>query len=381
MSGAPQAPTYPDLVRDLADRGLLTGRWRQVFEAVPRSRFVPATVWRQLPDRCEPVVGADAWLALVNSDEPVVTQLDDGAEGGPGIATSSNSMPSMVARMLKLLDVEDGQRALEIGTGTGFVSALLCERLGDDLVHSVELDPVVARQAAEALAQSGYRPHLRVGDGEQPWPGLGLVDRLIATCALRYVPYTLLRQVRPGGVVVAPLAREFWSGALVRLHVQDDGTAVGPFCGGATYMPMRAHRVPDLHEVRGKGRTRAAGLDPAQLLDLGFALYAGARLPGVRLIHKDTDEGVQVWVTREDGAAATAATGEEVWQYGPGFLWEEIEQTWWEYETEGRPDADRFGLTVTDRGQQVWLRDPSEIIRPSRVRPGGGQFLERERSR
>lgn len=367
MSGVSQAPTYLDLVRDLADRGLLTGRWRQVFEAVPRSRFVPAAVWRQLPDRCEPVVGTDDWLPLVNSDEPVVTQLDDGAEGGPGVATSSNSMPSMVARMLGLLDIEDGQRVLEIGTGTGYVAALLCERLGDDLVHSVELDPVVARQAAEALAQSGYRPHLRVGDGEQPWPGLGLVDRLIATCALRYVPYALLRQVRPGGVVVAPLAREFWSGAMVRLRVQDDGTAVGPFCGGATYMPMRSHRVPDLHDVQGKGRARAAGLDPALLLDLGFALYAGARLPGVRLIHKGTDAGVQVWVTRENGSAATAATGEEVWQYGPGFLWEEIEQTWWEYETEGRPEADQFGLTVTDRGQQVWLRDPREIIRPGRT--------------
>ncbi|MEU4178259.1 methyltransferase domain-containing protein [Streptomyces sp. NPDC026589] len=366
MSAAPRAPTYPDLVRYLADRGLLDARWRRVFEAVPRSRFVPADVWRQLPDRCEPVVGADAWLALVNSDEPVVTQLDDGAEGGPGVATSSNSMPSMVARMLTLLDVQDGQWVLEIGTGTGYVSALLCERLGDDLVHSVELDPVVARQAADALAQAGYRPHLRVGD-EQPWPGLGPVDRLIATCALRYVPYALLRQVRPGGVLVAPLAREFWSGALVQLHVHDDGTATGPFCGGATYMPMRSHRVPDLHEVHGKGRARAAGLDPARLLDLGFALYAGARLPGVRLIHQDTADGAQVWVTREDGGAATTATGEEAWQYGPGFLWEEIEQVWWEYEAVGRPDAEEFGLTVTDRGQQVWLREPADVIRPSRT--------------
>nr|WP_203687585.1 methyltransferase domain-containing protein [Streptomyces sp. SID14515] len=366
VSTAQEVPTYPDLVQDLADRGLLNGRWRQVFEAVPRSGFVPAEVWRQLPDRCEPVVGTDAWLALVNSDEPVVTQLDDGAEGGPGVATSSNSMPSMVACMLGLLDVQDGQQVLEIGTGTGYVSALLCERLGDDLVHSVELDPVVARQAADALAQAGYRPHLRVGDGEQPWPGLGPVDRLIATCALRYIPYTLLRQVRPGGIVVAPLAREFWSGALVRLHVQGDGTATGPFRGGATYMPMRAHRLPDLHEVGGKGRPRAAGLDPAQLLDLGFALYAGARLPGVRLIHQNTDNGVQVWATRENGSAATAATGEEVWQYGPGFLWEEIEQTWWEYETEGRPDAEQFGLSVTDRGQHVWLRDPHKVIRPGR---------------
>ncbi|MFJ8249327.1 methyltransferase domain-containing protein [Streptomyces sp. NPDC094466] len=367
MSTAPQASTYPCLVKELADRGLLTARWRRVFEAVPPSRFVPTDVWRQLPDRCEPVVGSDAWLTLVNSDEPVITQLDDGVEGGPGVATSSNSMPSMVARMLTLLQVEDGQRVLEIGTGTGYVSALLCERLGDDLVHSVELDPVVARQAADALAQSGYRPHLKVGDGEEPWPGLGLVDRLIATCALRYVPYALLRQVRPGGVVVAPLAREFWSGALVQLRVLGDGTAAGPFCGGATYMPMRAHRLPDLHDVQGKGRARAAGLDPARLLDLGFALFAGARLPGVRLIHQDTDQGVQVWVTRENGAGAMAASGEEVWQYGPGFLWEEIEQAWWEYEAVGRPDAGQFGLTVTGRGQRVWLRDPRDVIRPTRA--------------
>ncbi|MDX2406529.1 methyltransferase domain-containing protein [Streptomyces microflavus] len=366
MSTAEQVPTYPALVQALADRGLLDARWRRVFEAVPRSGFVPAEVWRQLPNRCEPVVGRESWLALVNSDEPVVTQLDDGVEGGPGVATSSNSMPSMVARMLGLLQVADGHGVLEIGTGTGYVAGLLCERLGGEQVHSVELDAAVARQAAEALAQAGYRPRLRVGDGEQPWPGLGPVDRLIATCALRHVPYGLLRQVRPGGILVAPLVREFWSGALVQLRIQGDGTAVGPFCGGATFMPMRSHRAPDLHDVRGKGRARAAGLDPAQLLDLGFALYAGARLPGVRLIHQNTPEGAQVWVTREDGAAATAATGDGVWQYGPGLLWEEIEQAWWEYETVGRPDADQFGLTVTDRGQHVWLRDPHEVIRPAR---------------
>ncbi|MFI5791710.1 methyltransferase, partial [Streptomyces sp. NPDC051640] len=87
MSAVPQVSTYPALVRELADRGLLSAGWRRVFEAVPRSRFVPADVWRQLPDRCEPVAGTDAWPALVNSDEPVVTQLDDGALGGPGVAT------------------------------------------------------------------------------------------------------------------------------------------------------------------------------------------------------------------------------------------------------------------------------------------------------
>ncbi|WP_274031503.1 methyltransferase domain-containing protein [Streptomyces sp. MMBL 11-1] len=366
MSTAQETPTYPALVQGLADQGLLDARWRQVFEAVPRSQFIPPDIWRQRPDRCEPVVGTDDWLALVNSDEPVVTQLDDGAVDGPGIATSSNSMPSMVARMLGLLDLEDGHRVLEIGTGTGYVAALLCERLGDEQVYSIEVDPVLAQQAADAIAGSGYRPHLHVGDGAERIPGMGPVDRLIATCALRYIPYMLLRQVRPGGIIVAPLARDFWSGALVQLHVQKGGVAVGPFCGSAMYMPMRSHR-PDHHEITGTGRPRAAGLDPARILDLGFALYAGARLPGVRVSGHETTDGARVWVSRADGGAATTASGEEVWQYGPGFLWEEIEQAWREYEDAGRPDAEQFGLTATARGQQVWLRDPHTVVQPSRT--------------
>ncbi len=66
----------------------------------------------------------------------------------------------------------------------------------------------------------------------QSYPARGTCPRS-ATCALRCIPYALLRQVRPGRVVVAPLAREFWSGALVQLRIQGDGTAVGPFCGGS----------------------------------------------------------------------------------------------------------------------------------------------------
>ncbi|SCD95038.1 MULTISPECIES: methyltransferase domain-containing protein [unclassified Streptomyces] len=363
-----QALTYPRLVRELADRGLLAAHWRRVWDAVPRSRFIPRQIWRQLPDRCAPVAGADDWLALVNSDEPVVIQLDDGAEGGPGIATSSNSQPSMVARMLGLLHVEDGHRVLEIGTASGYVAALLCERLGDEQVYSIEIDPVLGEQAAAALKDAGYRPHLRVGDGEQPWPGMGLVDRLISTCALRYVPQALVRQVRPGGIIVAPLDRDFWSGALVQLYVQDDGTAVGQYCGGASYMPMRSHRTIGSHQVDANtGRARSAGLaDPARMLTLGFALYAGARLPGVRLTHEDTRAGARVWASREDGSAATAATDEDVWQYGPGFLWEEIEQVWTEYAALGQPELGEFGLTVGTGGQQTWLRDPHRVIEPSR---------------
>lgn len=69
-----------------------------------------------------------------------------------------------------------------------------------------------------------------------------------------------------------------------------------------------------------------------------------------------------MWVSHESGAAATTATGEAVWQYGPGLTWEEIETAWREYERLGSPDPGQFGLTVTDRGQQMWLRDPHAVI-------------------
>lgn len=227
-------PGHAALVRLLGGRGFLTPEWRKVWEQVPRGQFIPPKIWRQGPECCESVRSATERRALIYSDQPVVTQIDDERDGGPGIATSSNSMPSMVAKMLDLLDVRDGDRVLEIGTATGYVSALLCERLGDDRVFSIELHPELAEQARTHLARAGYRPTLVRGDGEMGWPVAAPYDRLISTCALRHVPLELVAQVRPGGVLVAPMAREFWSGAVVQLIVQEDGTACGHFRGGAS---------------------------------------------------------------------------------------------------------------------------------------------------
>lgn len=131
---------------------------------------------------------------------------------------------------------------------------------------------------------------------------------------------------------------------------------------GASATTRAGEPGPEQPRIEGKGRQRAAGLNPARILDLGFALYAGARLPGVRVSDKGTAGGARVWVSHESGAAATTATGEAVWQYGPGLKWEEIETAWREYEQPGSPDPGQFGLTVTDRGRQMWLREPHAVI-------------------
>lgn len=226
-STAQDHPGHAALVRLLGGRGLLTPEWRRVWEAVPREGFIPPTIWRQGPKTCTPVRYSPDRQTLIYSDRPVVTQVDDGRDGGPGIATSSNSMPSMVAKMLALLDVRDDNRVLEIGTATGYVSALLCERLSDEQVFTIEVDPTLVTLARTALDAAGYAPTVICGDGEQGWPDAAPYDRLISTCALRHVPWPLMQQVKPGGVIVAPMVRDFWSGAVVQLIVQDDGQRQG----------------------------------------------------------------------------------------------------------------------------------------------------------
>jgi protein-L-isoaspartate O-methyltransferase len=118
--------------------------------------FVPELVWCQDRDAegdCDLVpLRRDEdplrWLELAYADDSVVTQVDEGrpaGENGCGFeATSSASMPAVVAQMLTALEVEPGMRVLEIGTGTGYNAALLAHRLDASHVVSVEIDPAVA---------------------------------------------------------------------------------------------------------------------------------------------------------------------------------------------------------------------------------------------
>ncbi|MGA4798735.1 methyltransferase [Streptomyces lavendulocolor] len=358
------------LVEDLYGRGLLDETWRTVWDAVPRAPFIPRLAWRQTPTACEPLTAEADRLTLIHSDEPVVIQLDDGEPDGPGTATSSNSQPSTVARMLRFLSVEDGHRVLEIGTASGYVAALLSRRLGDSAVYSVEIDPGLAHHAAAVLRAMGYRPNLAFSDGEWGWPDQAPFDRILATCALRTISHALVQQLHPGGVLVAPMARDFWSGAVVRLTADGTGAAAGRFQGGATYMPMRSHRAAEPLPVdQATHRVTDARIDPRDMLSLGFALYAGTRLPEVRMWHANRDAGgAELWLQDPDGCAASAATGEAAHEYGVRSLWQEAERAYAEYIALGAPEARDFGLTVTARGQQVWLHHPERIIEPAPVR-------------
>ncbi|WJD99684.1 methyltransferase domain-containing protein [Streptomyces antimycoticus] len=351
-------PRHTALLAALAASGELPEAWHSAFDAVPRHHFIPGDIWEQRTT-CIPVTTDAAWWDLVYRDVPIVTQVDDGQSDGPGIATSSNSMPTMVARMLTALEVADGQRVLEIGTGSGWNAALLAARLGSQNVTTVEVDPVLAEKAAKAIKEAGYSPDVVWGDGAQGWESGAPYDRIIATCSVRRIPHAWVRQTTPGGLILAPLAGDFWSGTLVRLDVGGDGVASGRFVGGARFMPMRSERPgPDLPVDSGTGRRGPTGeLSVDTMTGLGFALYAGAKLPGVVMADGAPEGRYQIWLHDRNGSAATV-TQKEVWQYGPRQLWEEATAVHRAYVNEGSPDSGDFGLTVSPHGQRLWLRSP-----------------------
>src|SRR5690349_16721700 len=115
--------------------------WEDVFRRVPRHPFVSTfSVSRNGEESGEEYRRVDSsdpdWLTLVYSDTPLLTRLDES-----GRIMSSSSMPSIMARFLLMLDVQDGRSVLEIGTGAGYNAALLCERVGSDNVTSIDIDP------------------------------------------------------------------------------------------------------------------------------------------------------------------------------------------------------------------------------------------------
>ncbi|MEU6942781.1 methyltransferase, partial [Streptomyces rubiginosohelvolus] len=101
-------------------------------------------------EECSRELDRGGWLRHAYADTAVVTQVNDGAAAGAAgerWASCSASAPSIVFRMLDMLDLRAGHRVLEIGTGTGWNAALVAHRLGAGRVVSVEVDPVLAMRA------------------------------------------------------------------------------------------------------------------------------------------------------------------------------------------------------------------------------------------
>ena len=147
------------------------------------------------------------------------------------------SAPHMVGVMLDRLALSSGDRVLEIGTGCGYHAAATAEVVGPGAVYSVEYVPDLAERARETLDRLGYDVRIRTGDGHEGWSGHAPYDAAYLTCATPDIPAEIVRQVRPGGYVLAPVGRARQE--LVRLRVRVDGATERETFGGVRFVRMQ----------------------------------------------------------------------------------------------------------------------------------------------
>ena len=116
------------------------------------------------------------------------------------------SQPGVVTRMTAWLDIKDGQKILEIGTGSGWQSAILSSLVGHGDVYSVERHPELVKFAQENLKKLNIENvHVILGDGSLGYPKESPYDRIIITAACSEIPLPLLDQLKENGLIIAPV--------------------------------------------------------------------------------------------------------------------------------------------------------------------------------
>lgn len=158
-------------------------RVRSAFRRVPRADFVP--------DHLRPWANQDAPLPI-----------------GEG---QTISQPFVIALMTQALHTVPGARVLEIGAGSGYQTAILCELTRTEgapagsTVYTVERFPALLRQARSVLSRHGYYPHTAVRDGAAGWPEAAPFDGIVVSAAAAHLPRPLCDQLADGGHLVIPL--------------------------------------------------------------------------------------------------------------------------------------------------------------------------------
>ncbi len=121
------------------------------------------------------------------------------------------SQPFVVALMVQALALRPGDKVLEIGAGSGYQTAILCEltalegEVRGETVYAVERHSSLAERAAAVLRTLGYAPHLRVGDGALGWPEAAPFDAIVISAAAPHIARPLWEQLAEGGRLISPI--------------------------------------------------------------------------------------------------------------------------------------------------------------------------------
>ncbi len=234
-----------EYVKALVEDGAIVSEpVERAFRVVHRHRFLegwyrPDVTEKRLTflpveyDRDHP---SSANFAEIYSNQALVTSVQH------SLPTSSTSQPSLVARMLELLDLRPGMRVLEIGTGTGYNAALLAEILGaEGHVCTIEFQKDVAERARSHLMEEGYRDVQVVhGDGYIGVPEAGSFDRIVATVGCPDLSPSWLKQLAPNGFLLLPLHHGL-SDPLVQIErdPRDVERGIGKVVDNSSFMPIQ----------------------------------------------------------------------------------------------------------------------------------------------
>jgi len=132
------------------------------------------------------------------------------------------SQPYIVALMTDLLNIEPGDRVLEVGTGSGYQAAVLAELAAR--VFTIEIIEPLGKAAARRLAELKYdNVEAKIGDGYYGWQAEAPFDAIVVTAAASHIPPPLLRQLKPGGVMVIPVGSRFMTQQLVLAEKDETG--------------------------------------------------------------------------------------------------------------------------------------------------------------
>jgi protein-L-isoaspartate(D-aspartate) O-methyltransferase len=194
--------------RDLRGRGISDPRVLAAMQAVPRHLFVPENLRSRAYEDYPLPIGADQTI----------------------------SQPYVVAYMSELLQLSGHEKVLEIGTGSGYQTAVLAHLAAE--VYSIEIIPALNENARRVLAEMRIgNVYLKVGDGFYGWEEKAPFDAILLTAAAPEVPEPLWRQLRDGGLIIMPMGEAGKPQRLARIRKADGKQHVEKLAG-VIFVPM-----------------------------------------------------------------------------------------------------------------------------------------------
>lgn len=147
------------------------------------------------------------------------------------------SQPYIVAFMTQILDLDHGDKVLEIGTGSGYQAAVLSHITPN--VYSIEIIEALGNRAKQDLEELGYSNiNVKIGDGYYGWEEHAPFDAIIVTAASGHIPSPLVRQLKPGGTVVIPIGGPYQTQTLMKVTKSESGQIQTESLMAVRFVPM-----------------------------------------------------------------------------------------------------------------------------------------------